>query len=123
MIFTDTQKPKGEWCRFFDDDHWIKFDVVYNRYIASYSRLTLFNEKVNKSFSRLSFTSERTLTIKKDSEIIALVAEQLRANFLFLSLEDAQIIELARKFELAEYGPGSTIIEQGRLHYRWPTQI
>jgi hypothetical protein len=45
----------------------------------------------------------------------ALIAKQLRSNFLFLSLNHAQIVELAQNFEAVEYAPGTLVMEQGRL--------
>ena len=64
------------------------------------------------------FLSQRKLNIQSDEDAkhVALITEQLRSNFLFLSIDDAQIIQLAQKFEVVEYEPGSAIIEQGKLH-------
>jgi len=49
----------------------------------------------------------------KDDEIASWVADHLKTNFLFVSLNDATIQDIAEKFEIAEYEAGVSIIEQG----------
>ena len=49
----------------------------------------------------------------KDDEIASWIADHLKTNFLFVSLNDATIQDIAEKFEIAEYEPGVSIIEQG----------
>lgn len=49
----------------------------------------------------------------EDAIMRALIAKQLRSNFLFLSLNHAQIVELAQNFEAVEYAPGTLVMEQG----------
>ena len=41
------------------------------------------------------------------------IARQLRMNYLFMSLDDKDIFDLARQFEVVEYNVGEVIIEQG----------
>ena len=69
--------------------------------------------KVQTSFGRYSFIRRSNIDGKVDAEMISLIAEQLRSNFLFLSFTDDQIIKLAKMLETVEYEPGSAIITQG----------
>jgi hypothetical protein len=48
-----------------------------------------------------------------DAKLISLITSQLRSNFLFMSLDDDAIAEVARQFEIVEYEPGHVIVEQG----------
>jgi len=41
------------------------------------------------------------------------LARQLRKNYLFMSLDDKDIIDLARLFEVVKYNVGEVVIEQG----------
>ena len=41
------------------------------------------------------------------------IARQLRMNYLFMSLDDKDIFDLARQFEVVEYNVREVIIEQG----------
>jgi len=50
-----------------------------------------------------------------DNDIVALIAKQLRSNFLFLSLDDTAIIESAKQFQVVTYAPGDVIIGQGSI--------
>ena len=43
------------------------------------------------------------------------IARQLRTNYLFMSLDDKDIFDLAGQFEVVEYNVGEVIIEQGML--------
>ena len=43
------------------------------------------------------------------------IARQLRTNYLFMSLSDKDIFDLAGQFEVVEYNVGEVIIEQGML--------
>jgi len=43
------------------------------------------------------------------------IARQLRTNYLFMSLDDKDIFDLARLFEAVEYNVGDVVIEQGML--------
>ena len=43
------------------------------------------------------------------------IARQLRTNYLFMSLSDKDIFDLARLFEAVEYNVGDVVIEQGML--------
>ena len=65
--------------------------------------------------SDLFETAEVNDQIANELQIRALIASQLRSNFLFLSFNDTQIIEIAQEFEAVEYEPGTAIITQGRL--------
>jgi len=49
----------------------------------------------------------------KDDDIASWIADHLKTNFLFVSLNDATIQDIAEKFEIAEYEAGVSIIEQG----------
>ena len=92
-----------------------------------------FNEKLAKSIegsaqgSTLSlngmFISRRVLRpqLDEDAATIALIATKLRSNFLFLSLDDDAVIDLAQHFEEVEYDPGTTIIEQGSCYLCVPS--
>lgn len=57
--------------------------------------------------------STRNSVTLEDSGDIALIVKELGSNYLFFSLDDKAIVDIARQFELVEYEPGSTIIEQG----------
>ena len=54
-----------------------------------------------------------TLTETFGGEDIALIVKDLESNYLFLSLDDEALVNIAQQFELVEYELGSTIIEQG----------
>ena len=64
-----------------------------------------------KKISRSQSTNDNDMNI--DDEIASWIADHLKTNFLFVSLNDATIQDIAAKFEIAEYEAGVSIIEQG----------
>ena len=45
------------------------------------------------------------------------IRDRLRRNFMFVSLDDETISALVLQFEMVEYEPGETIIEQGTIGF------
>lgn len=76
---------------------------------SSFCRGDLLRQE-GKQFSTRSINTTHN---EADHAIVALVATQLRTNYLFMSLKDDEIIDLAHKFEIISYDVGATIIEQG----------
>jgi len=108
----------------------------FNAY-KSVTRASIFSEKVQRSLLMTSqsdthsdsspfrrgnlirqngqcFSARSIDTTQNEEDIafVALIATQLRTNFLFMSLKDDEIITLAHKFEIVSYNVGPTIIEQ-----------
>ena len=70
-----------------------------------------FHVVQNKGRSLFGATSIR----RRLSFIETDIAKQLRTNYLFMSLDDKDIVDLARLFEAVEYNVGDVVIEQGML--------
>ena len=76
---------------------------------------TTIKEEINSAQKKIN-RSPSTVTdddMNKDDEIASWIASHLKTNFLFVSLNDATIQDIADKFEIVEYEAGVSIIEQG----------
>ena len=59
--------------------------------------------------------AQRKISVVKD--ITEDIRDRLRRNFMFVSLDDETISALVLQFEMVEYEPGETIIEQGTIGF------
>jgi len=93
------------------------FEVSVDRELSkSWQRTNSQPETLDDSKGSYFFeTAEVKDQIANELQIRALIASQLRSNFLFLSFNDTQIIEIAQEFEAVEYEPGTAIITQGYI--------
>ena len=76
--------------------------------------LTSVHEPRSTKQKNSTIRRSRRVSIENDGKVaFAFIEKKLRSSYLFLSLDNDTISELAGEFEVVEYDPGAVIIEEG----------